>query len=197
VIDALFYIKNSKKCFTEKTLQQLPKDNKLILVTAHRRENFGKPLKNICKAIKILAEKNKDVIFVYPVHLNPQVFKPVYSLLGNIRNILLIKPVIYSDFVLLMDKAYYILTDSGGIQEEAPSLSKPVLILRNKTERPEVVEAGCAKIVGTNTSSIIKFSQLLLSSKIYYNRMSIRKNPVGDGRAAMRIKNKVNKIFRI
>jgi len=194
VIDALFYIKKHKKHFTSKALESLPRNKQLILVTAHRRENFGRPLKNICEALRALAQNNKDIIIVYPVHLNPKVLKPVRSLLGGIKNILLIKPLGYSDFVRLMGKAYFILTDSGGIQEEAPSLGKPVLILRDKTERPEVVKAGCAKIVGTNNTKIVKYAQLLLRSKIYYRKMSMKRNPIGDGRAAIRIKKKVDSV---
>ncbi|MDD5585287.1 MAG: UDP-N-acetylglucosamine 2-epimerase (non-hydrolyzing) [Candidatus Omnitrophica bacterium] len=194
VIDALLYTKTHKKYFTNKILEGLPKNKKVILVTAHRRESFGGPLKDVCTALKALVKNNKDIFIVYPVHLNPKVLKPVHSLLGKEKNILLIPPLGYSDFILLMDKAYCILTDSGGVQEEAPSLGKPVLILRDKTERPEVVRAGCAKIVGRNPARIIKYAQKLLRSKKFYRSLSMKKNPVGDGRAAARIKKKIDSV---
>ncbi len=192
VIDALFYIKKNKKNFTSSFLKRFPTGKKLILVTAHRRENFGRPLRNICAALKFLAEKNDNIIIIYPVHLNPNVYKVVHSILGRTKNIILTKPLDYGDFTLLMDKSYFILTDSGGVQEEAPSLGKPVLVLRDKTERPEVVDAGCAKVIGTDTKKIIKFSEMILNSRICYKRMALKKNPVGDGHAALRIKKKVD-----
>ncbi len=194
-IDALIYIKNKIRSFKDRKLRNLPADKKIILVTAHRRENFGEPLKNICKALKRLAKENKDIIVVYPVHLNPNVSGTVKKILSGVKNIFLIKPVNYTDFIKLMDSAYIILTDSGGIQEEAPSLGKPVLILRNNTERPEVVEAGCAKIVGTDISKIVKNCKKLFSSKRLYRQMSEKKNPVGDGRASERIKKELDKIL--
>jgi UDP-N-acetylglucosamine 2-epimerase (non-hydrolysing) len=194
VVDALFYIIKKKKVFVARTLRHLPLDKKIILVTMHRRENFGAPLRSICKALKIIAKNNPDVVTIYPVHLNPNVLKPVRSILRGIKNILLVRPLGYADFIRLMNRSYFILTDSGGIQEEAPSLGKPVLILREKTERPEVVRAGCAKIVGTNNARIVRYAQLLLNSRIFYQRMSQKKNPVGDGRAAKRIKDKFDRL---
>jgi UDP-N-acetylglucosamine 2-epimerase (non-hydrolysing) len=190
-IDALLYIKHRKKAFLNKDLMGLAKDKKIILVTAHRRESFGKPLRDICNALKIIA-RNNDLIIIYPVHLNPNVLRPVKRILGEAKNILLIEPLEYSDFVSLMDASFCILTDSGGVQEEAPSLGKPVLILRDKTERPEVVSAGCARIVGTNSDAIVKACQELLTSKRLYRVMSKNRNPVGDGRAAYRIKKKID-----
>lgn len=195
VIDALLYVKEKGESFINKKLRSLPPDKKIILVTAHRRENFGKPLKNICNALKLIAENNKDVIIIYPVHLNPNVLRAVRDTLSAIKNILLIKPLNYSDFVGLMGRSYLILTDSGGIQEEAPSLGVPVLILRDKTERPEVVKAGCAKIVGTDALQIVKYCQNLLESREFYKKMSKRKNPVGDGKAAIRIKKYLDNLF--
>ncbi len=188
VIDALFHILKYRKSLPACQLIGLPADKKLILVTAHRRENFGGPLKNICLVLKKITQKHKDAVIVYPVHLNPNVEKPVRKLLGRINNIRLIKPLGYIDFVQLMSKAYLILTDSGGIQEEAPSLGIPVLILRKETERPEVVTAGCAKIVGTDPGKILKAVDLLFNSRKEYLKMSRKKNPVGDGKASIRIK---------
>ena len=162
-------------------------DNKMILVTGHRRENFGEGFQNICKAIKKLAEKNPNVEFVYPVHLNPNVQKPVKTSLGNQDNIHLIEPLDYQNFVHLMNHAYFILTDSGGVQEEAPSLGKPVLVMRDTTERPEAVEAGTVMLVGTDPHEIVKNSQRLINNKIYYQSMAFSHNPYGDGKACERI----------
>lgn len=163
--------------------------NKLILVTAHRRENFGVPLKNICTALSAIVKRNKDVEIVYPVHLNPNVREPVYRLLRGVKRIHLIHPVEYHELVYLLKKAYLVLTDSGGIQEEAPVFGKPVLVMRIETERPEGIEAGVAKLVGTDTNTIIKEVELLLHNRRAYSKMSKSISPYGDGKAAKRIAN--------
>lgn len=162
---------------------------KLILITGHRRENFGEGFLNICQAIKSLAERHPDVDFIYPVHLNPNVRKPVYDILLNnkLDNVFIIEPLEYLSFVYLMSKSYLLLTDSGGIQEEAPSLGRPVLVMRNTTERPEAVEAGTAKLVGTNTERIIRNVEELLLNDDEYVRISKLSNPYGDGNASKRI----------
>lgn len=163
---------------------------KLILITGHRRENFGYGLENICKAIKILSEKNPNVDFVYPVHLNPNVQKPVRKILGqngNICNIFLLSPLEYLPFIFLMNASYLILTDSGGIQEEAPALGKPVLVMRENTERPEAIQAGTAKLVGTNIQNIVDSVIDLLLDKSKYLKMSLAINPYGDGTASKKI----------
>lgn len=161
--------------------------DKLILVTAHRRENFGKPFENICIALKEIALRNPEVEIVYPVHLNPNVRKTVYQVLKNQERIHLIEPLEYKKFAHLMNRSYLILTDSGGIQEEAPVLGKPVLVLRRETERPEAVEAGAVKVVGTDTENIINETERLLYDKDEYSRMSKAISPYGDGHAAERI----------
>lgn len=159
---------------------------KLILVTSHRRENFGEGLQQVCQSLLHLAKRN-DVQIVYPVHLNPNIHDPVNKLLSNQANIFLLKPQDYLPFVYLMMKSYLILTDSGGIQEEAPTLGKPVLVAREKTERPEGIEAGTAKLVGTEASIIIKNIEELLNKSKLYEIMSTASNPYGDGKAAQRI----------
>lgn len=158
----------------------------LVLVTGHRRENFGDGFLNICKALASIAANN-EVQVVYPVHLNPNVQKPVYEILNNNENVLLIDPLPYEAFVWLMDKAYLIITDSGGVQEEAPSLGKPVLVMREVTERPEAVEAGTVILVGTDQNKIVKETENLLSDKQRYENMSMLHNPYGDGKATERI----------
>lgn len=160
---------------------------KFILVTAHRRESFGEVFNNICLALLEITENNPDIEIVYPVHLNPNVQNPVKKILMNKERIHLIKPLDYISFVTLMSKAYFILTDSGGIQEEAPVLGKPVLVLRNETERLEAVEAGTVKVVGTDTETIINETERLLYHKNSYAEMSKAKSPYGDGHAAERI----------
>ncbi|MBA4381375.1 MAG: UDP-N-acetylglucosamine 2-epimerase (non-hydrolyzing) [Sideroxydans sp.] len=157
-----------------------------ILITGHRRENFGKGFEDICKALAKLAAR-KDIQLVYPVHLNPNVQEPVRRLLGNIPNIHLIEPLDYLPFVYLMNRAYLIITDSGGIQEEAPSLGKPVLVIRDTTERPEAVAAGTVKLVGTDAERIYKETNVLLDDAVAYQSMSVAHNPYGDGVAARRI----------
>jgi len=160
---------------------------KMILITGHRRENFGAGFLNVCNAIKTLSKLFPGVDFVYPVHLNPNVQKPVHKLLKNIDNIHLLPPLDYLPFILLMQYSYLILTDSGGVQEEAPGLGKPVLVMRHTTERPEAVEAGTVRLVGTNADSIISNVSRLINSEDEYNAMSKSVNPYGDGEASWRI----------
>jgi len=160
---------------------------KLILVTAHRRENFGRPFENICAALREIARRNPEVEIVYPVHLNPNVQEPVYRILSNQDRICLIAPLEYEKFVHLINCSYLILTDSGGIQEEAPVLGKPVLVMRRETERPEAVEAGAVKVVGTDSELIIAETERLLYDREEYNKMSRAISPYGDGHAAERI----------
>ncbi|HIP50576.1 MAG TPA: UDP-N-acetylglucosamine 2-epimerase (non-hydrolyzing) [Campylobacterales bacterium] len=161
--------------------------SKFILVTGHRRENHGQGFINICIALKEIALKNPDLSIVYPVHLNPKVQKPVMELLGDISNIYLIAPMQYEAFIYLMDKSYFIITDSGGVQEEAPSLGKPVLVMRDTTERPEALEAGTVKLVGTDTAMIVKEAMTLLNDNSAYEKMSQAHNPYGDGKACEKI----------
>lgn len=163
------------------------KKAKVILVTGHRRESFGEGFRNICYALKEIVKKNPDVEIVYPVHLNPNVQGPVKEILGNTKRIHLIEPLDYLQFVCLMNKAYLILTDSGGIQEEGPSLGKPILVMREVTERVEGIEAGTAKLVGTNQTQIIKETERLLNEREEYERMAKAINPFGDGKASERI----------
>jgi len=160
---------------------------KIVLVTGHRRENHGQGFIDICEALREIAYQNKEVQIIYPVHLNPNVQKPVYELLGEIDNIHLITPLSYPAFVWLMEKSYLIITDSGGVQEEAPSLGKPVLVMRETTERPEAVEAGTVKLVGTNRGKIISEANQLLTNESAYVEMSRLHNPYGDGLATERI----------
>ena len=162
-------------------------ERKFILVTGHRRENFGEGFVNICEALREIAADNADVDILYPVHLNPNVQKPVKEILSGLPNIFLMDPLEYDAFVYLMSKAYMIITDSGGIQEEAPSLCKPVLVTRNRTERPEGIEAGCVRLVGTKRENIVKEAQKLLNLKDEYDKMSQSIGPYGDGKACKRI----------
>ncbi len=162
-------------------------ERKLILVTAHRRENFGSRFESICKGLKAIVDRNGDVAVIYPVHLNPNVQKPVYDLLGNVDRIILTEPVTYDVLAHLMKASYMVLTDSGGIQEEAPSLGKPVLVMRTETERPEGVKAGTAKLVGPYTETIVRETEALLYDHEHYLKMSRAINPYGDGKAASRI----------
>lgn len=199
VIDALLtVVKNQisevkrnkfEKYFKDKWNLTLQPNNgtKIILVTGHRRENFGEGFKNICLALKEIVEKRKDVLFVYPLHLNPNVQKTVRVVLNGAPNIYLIEPLDYESFVFLMNRAYLILSDSGGIQEEAPSLGKPVLVLRNTTERPEGIEAGTVKLVGTDKDKIVGKTLELLENTLLYEQMSRTVNPYGDGKASERI----------
>jgi UDP-N-acetylglucosamine 2-epimerase (non-hydrolysing) len=158
-----------------------------ILVTGHRRESFGGGFESICQALRQLVEEHPDVGILYPVHLNPNVREPVKRLLSNHPRIALIEPVGYEDFIWLMDRCYFLLSDSGGVQEEAPSLGKPVLVMRSTTERPEGVEAGTCRLVGTDSKVILREASLLLNDLNEYNRRSALKNPYGDGNTASRI----------
>ena len=204
VIDALLWVVNKIKSDANlaETLQINIKNNgydidriedkrKLVLITGHRRENFGEGFRNICNAIKTLSIKYPDVDFVYPMHLNPNVRKPIAEIFGNDKdksgNTFFIEPLDYLNFVFLMEKADIILTDSGGIQEEAPSLGKPVLVMRDNTERPEALEAGTVKLVGTDYDKIINEVSELLENEESYNKMSKAVNPYGDGSACKRI----------
>ena len=175
-----------KNCYD---INRLQKGRKLVLITGHRRENFGLGFNNICKAIKTLSVKYSNVDFVYPMHLNPNVRGAIHKVFNKTEydNLFFIEPLDYLPFVLLMDYSTFILTDSGGIQEEAPGLGKPVLVMRDTTERPEAVEAGTVRLVGTDYLKIIEESSLLLNDGIYYNKMSHAINPYGDGKACSRI----------
>ncbi len=166
-------------------------DGRMILVTAHRRENHGSPLESICLAIRELLRLYPDVRCVYPVHLNPQVQQTVYRLLGGVERVHLIPPLDYWSFIQLLARSSLVLTDSGGVQEEAPSLGKPVLVLRKVTERPEAAEAGLAKVIGTDTQTIVAETSALLCDADLYTRMAQKENPYGDGKAAQRIVNAI------
>ncbi|GHV04251.1 UDP-N-acetyl glucosamine 2-epimerase [Bacteroidia bacterium] len=166
---------------------QSPQGRKYILVTGHRRENFGEGFLHICKALKGIALSHPEIDIVYPVHLNPNVQKPVYELLADTNNIYLISPLDYLPFIYMMQHSYLILTDSGGVQEEAPSLGKPVLVMRDTTERPEAIGAGTVRLVGTDATAIIDNVALLLRDREVYNKMTKAHNPYGDGKACERI----------
>lgn len=188
VIDALLMIVDPNYQFNIEPLNKIDfTSRKVILLTSHRRENFGEPMTQIFSACRRLVEQNSDVELVYPVHPNPNVQKKANEILAGIPRIHLIEPMEYRPFVQLMNKAYIILTDSGGVQEEAPSLGKPVLVLRKTTERPEAIEAGTAKLVGTEMETIIATAQKLISNKEAYLEMATKVNPYGDGKAASRI----------
>lgn len=204
VIDALYMviekIKNNPGLDTELKefiksagydLDRIKEGKKLILITGHRRENFGDGFVSMCKAIKALTEKYPDVDFVYPMHLNPNVRKPIHEVFGkeleNLRNIFFIEPLEYLSFIYLMEKSNIVLTDSGGIQEEAPGLGKPVLVMRDTTERPEALAAGTVKLVGTDYDKIVNEVTKLLDDKNHYEKMSKATNPYGDGKASKRI----------
>lgn len=197
VVDALFMIRDrlqNDEVFRDTARTNVPKldpDRKMILVTGHRRENFGTGFENICHALRDLAMRN-DVEIVYPVHLNPNVQAPVNALLDGLPNVHLLPPVEYPCFVDLMTRAYLVITDSGGIQEEAPSLGKPVLVMRDVTERPEAVDAGTVLLVGTDWERIVHEATVLLQDEQAYNRMSKAHNPYGDGQAGMRIAKEVS-----
>jgi UDP-N-acetylglucosamine 2-epimerase (non-hydrolysing) len=197
IIDALLWTREKLKYYYDDEIQQLKNimdpSKKLILVTGHRRENFGKGFINICKAIRKVAEENNDVQVIYPVHLNPNVQKPVHGILNSVNNVKLIYPLAYPGFVWLMEQSYLILTDSGGVQEEAPSLGKPVLVMRDITERPEAVIAGTVILVGTDENRIVKEISTLLNENDKYSKMSKTNNPYGDGQACLQIINKLIK----
>ena len=195
VIDALFWSLEKLKNMPV-TIPGLPGDSleflgerKMVLITGHRRENFGRGFEDICNAIVELGKRFPENVFIYPVHLNPNVREPVERIIANekLENVFLIEPQSYLPFVALMSRSYLILTDSGGVQEEAPSLGKPVLVMRDTTERPEAVMAGTVKLIGSEYDNIVNETTLLLSDKNVYNRMSQAMNPYGDGHAVERI----------
>lgn len=189
VIDALLESARKKFSFTGTALSGIEKEKrKIILMTAHRRENIGEPIIQICRAVRELATRHsKDVLFIYPVHLNPNILGPVHALLSGVNNVILTEPLEYLPLVHLMKKSYIVLTDSGGLQEEAPTFGKPVLVLRETTERPEGVKAGCVEVIGTDTKRIIKKVTELLKDKKKYRLMARAKNPYGDGTASRKI----------
>jgi UDP-N-acetylglucosamine 2-epimerase (non-hydrolysing) len=195
VIDTLLYTKNIIETNPEISnnlntyFNFLNFSKKIVLITCHRRESFGQGFLNICQAILELSKKYSDIQFVYPVHLNPNVSNIVYDKLANITNIFLINPVDYVEFIYLMKNSFIILTDSGGIQEEAPSFGIPVLVLRETTERQEAINAGTVKLVGTDANNIINNFNLLIDSKLIYNSFSKISNPYGDGKASILISN--------
>lgn len=199
VIDALFHIQKvlesnePLKSSLKEQFSFLDHNKKVILVTGHRRESFGEGFENICKALASIARDYPDAQIVYPVHLNPNVQEPVNRILKNIDNIYLIEPQQYLPFTYLMGKAHIILTDSGGIQEEAPSLGKPVLVMRNTTERPEAIDAGTVKLIGTDQDRIVKEIKLLMDDNSEYKKMSQAHNPYGDGMAVKRIVDVISK----
>ena len=197
VIDALYWVRDKIISVDQPEIRNIyqPKvkrsDAKIILVTGHRRENFGAGFESICKALRQIAKQHPEFDIVYPVHLNPNVQKPVSKLLSGFANIYLTEPKEYLPFVKLMMNSYIIITDSGGIQEEAPSLGKPVLVMRETSERPEAISAGTVKLVGTNVSTIVKEVELLITDKKAYNKMCQAHNPYGDGKASKRIVKKI------
>lgn len=196
VIDALMYVVDRIENQPElkekirnkiKVQYSLNSQRKLILVTGHRRENFGQGFINICEGLKQIALNNPEIDIVYPVHLNPNVQRPVNEILSNIANVYLIDPLQYEEFIYLMSQAYFIITDSGGIQEEAPSLGKPVLVMRDTTERPEAVVAGTVKLVGCDQAVLVREAEKLLNDQNEYEMMSRAHNPYGDGKACERV----------
>jgi len=191
IVDALIWMtekikKNKNKTDSNGILKKL-KNDKIILVTMHRRESFGRGLENVCYALKAIASKYKDIKIVYPVHLNPNVKKPVFEILNGIDNIILAEPLGYEYFIWLMHESFFIITDSGGVQEEAPTFKKPVLVIRRKTERTESVDIGVSKIIGTSTDSIIDNASKLIDDENIYNDMITDENPYGDGNASEKI----------
>ncbi len=187
VIDALLDVAGRPFAFNDPALERLGRDRRLILVTAHRRESFGKPFEAVCRAIQAIVAEYSDTEVVYPVHPNPNVRKTMEAHLGGLERVHLIEPLGYQPFVHLMKRATLILTDSGGVQEEAPSLGTPVLVLRDETERPEAVEAGVAQLVGTDEARILAAAHALLSDRYACERMASIANPYGDGKASERI----------
>ena len=198
VIDALEMSIQQLETYSSEELDEVKEildfSKRTILVTGHRRENHGQGFINICNALKQIAINNKDVEIIYPVHLNPKVLKPVHEILDSVENIKLIKPLAYPTFVWLMNKAELIITDSGGVQEEAPSLGKPVLVMRDTTERPEAVDAGTVILVGTDTQKIVSETEKLLKNKEQYAKMSQLHNPYGDGKSSNRIVDFIKKL---
>ncbi|HER24290.1 MAG TPA: UDP-N-acetylglucosamine 2-epimerase (non-hydrolyzing) [Candidatus Atribacteria bacterium] len=192
VIDSLLMMVKESHEFREPLLKNSKIiEQRTILVTMHRRENWGKPLRETCQAINKIIDEYPDITFIFPLHKNPEIRKNVREILHHKENILLLEPLDYDDMVNLMSKSYMILTDSGGIQEEAPSLGKPVLVLRDETERPEAVEAGVVKLIGTNKERVYSEIKTLLDNRDIYNKMSKHVNPYGDGKASERIVQKI------
>ncbi|MFW6007070.1 MAG: non-hydrolyzing UDP-N-acetylglucosamine 2-epimerase [Halanaerobiales bacterium] len=192
VVDALLNTVQKDYQFNNPVLSRIPfNKKKIILLTAHRRENLGQSLIDIFEGVKMIIQKNPEVEVIFPVHLNPEVRKPAEKILGNIEQVHLIEPLDYEPFANLMARSYLILTDSGGIQEEAPGLGKPVLVLRDTTERPEAVKAGTVEKVGTDREKIIKITNKLLNNKEQYQKMAKAGNPYGDGKASQRILNRI------
>jgi UDP-N-acetylglucosamine 2-epimerase (non-hydrolysing) len=197
VVDALLQVTgriNSDSALERELAGHFPflsTDRRIVLVTGHRRESFGGGFERICQALRQIADRFNDVDVVYPMHLNPNVREPVQRILGSCSNIHLIEPLDYLPFVMLMSRSYIIITDSGGIQEEAPSLGKPVLVMRDTTERPEAVHAGTVRLVGTDTAVIVEQATLLLTDQKAYDEMSFAHNPYGDGQATSRILNRL------
>jgi UDP-N-acetylglucosamine 2-epimerase (non-hydrolysing) len=188
VIDALLHVAGQEYPFKNRTLRHLDFDGKrVIAVTAHRRESWGRPFESMMRALREIAAAHRNVLVVFPVHPNPNVRSPVERILKGAPGVVLTEPLDYKDFVKLLKSCYFIITDSGGIQEEAPSLKKPVLLMREVTERPEAVKAGAVKLVGADRREIVSSAASLLSSESSYRRMIIRRNPYGDGRTSQRI----------
>lgn len=197
VIDALRTTVSSTYEFTNETLKDIDFNKKVVVVTAHRRENLGEPLENICNAVKEIATSHKDVEVVYPVHLNPLVSETANKILGQVENVHLIQPLNVQELHNLMDRSYMIMTDSGGLQEEAPALGKPVLVLRKETERPEAVEAGTVRMAGIEKDNIVKMANELLDDPNEYEKMNKAVNPYGDGKASQRIVQAIKFYFGI
>ncbi|RKD21984.1 UDP-N-acetylglucosamine 2-epimerase (non-hydrolysing) [Caminicella sporogenes DSM 14501] len=196
VIDALLSVVDDNYKFDIDILNEIDyKNKKVILLTSHRRENLGKPMENIFCAVKDVVEKNKNVEVIFPVHLNPKVREIAYSILDGLNRVHLIEPLDYEPFANLMNKCDIVLTDSGGIQEEAPSLGKPVLVLRTETERPEAVKAGTVKIAGVERENIFKLTDELINNKDEYDKMANAINPYGDGKASERIVKAIREYF--
>ncbi len=203
VIDALL-LARAKLAASPALLRELQErfaflraDRRLVLVTGHRRESFGAGFESICRALAELARRHPDIEILYPVHLNPNVREPVFRILGGLPAVHLIEPVEYLPFVYLMDRAHLVITDSGGIQEEAPSLGKPVLVMREVTERPEAVEAGTVRLVGTDFARIVEETSRLLTDEVAWRRMATAVNPYGDGHAAGRIVRALERAHRL
>lgn len=198
VIDALFAMVREDYVFTDATLRSLPfAGRRTILLTCHRRENLGEPMRNIFRAVRNIAQKYADVQFIYPVHKNPAVVTPATEILGSLANIHLIQPIDVQDMHNLFAKCYMVMTDSGGIQEEAPALGKPVLVLRTETERPEAAEAGTVKVVGVERDAIVHEAERLLDDPDAYRQMATAQNPYGDGHASERICDAIEAYFNI
>ena len=200
VIDALYWgidiIKSESENKFYNFFSFLDYSKKIILVTGHRRESFGEGFENICNSIAYIAQKNKNVQFIYPIHFNPNVREPVNRILRKIDNIFLIEPLDYPNLLWIMEKCYFVLTDSGGIQEEAPAFGKPVLVMRDVTERQEGIEAGTARIVGTNYGCLVASMQELLENEIVYRKMSNAVNPYGNGTTSKQIVDIIKIIFK-